>query len=203
MNARRQVGGRTARIGGPAGLRLSNSLCLCTGILAALLVFWRPAAAGFGQGEERMHSREYDVKAAFLLNFTKFIEWPPPEQPDRPFMICIFGEDPFAGVLDKLVSGETVNGRKLVVSRVGEERPAGCQIVFMDHAAKEVRRVLSSLGPGVLTVGEGDEFLHQGGMIAFIIEDRHVRFDINQKAAGTAALKFSSKLLSVARTVDK
>ncbi len=69
--------------------------------------------------------------------------------------------------------------------------------------AKDVTKTPSGLGRGVLTVGEGDDFVRQGGIIAFVIENRRVRFDINQAAAENAALKLSSKLLSVARSIEK
>src|SRR5579884_21307 len=149
---------------------------------------------------------EYEVKAAFLLNFTKFIDWPPAAYADAnsPFTICLLGGDPFGRVLDDMVEGETVDGRKLVVRRISE--PPGrksCQMLFLGSGEKEVRRVLSELGPGVLTVGDHERFIHEGGMIAFVIDNRRVRFDINQAAAEAAGLKLSSKLLSVARRVAR
>jgi hypothetical protein len=106
---------------------------------------------------------EYQVKAVFLLNFTKFIEWPAAafELPVSPVTICILGEDPF-----------------------GAAKP------------------LPDLGPGVLTVGEGETFTREGGMIGLVIDNRRVRFDVNQTAAERAGLKISSKLLSVARDVQ-
>jgi hypothetical protein len=149
-------------------------------------------------------SLEYRVKAAFLLNFTKFIEWPAPEAPEgAPFSICVLGDDPFGGVLDRMVEGEAVNGRKLAVQRIGRQQPAACQIVFAGRNEKELAPYLAGLGPGVLTVGEDDQFLRAGGIIAFVIENRRVRFVINQGAAAKASLKISSKLLSVARSVEK
>jgi hypothetical protein len=149
---------------------------------------------------------EYEVKAAFLLNFTKFVEWPPAifADPGAPFAICVLGQDPFGRALDEVVAGETVAGHKLIVRRVPEaSEPQGCQLVFVGEAGKDTAKTLSSLPHGVLTVGEGDRFLHDGGMIAFVIENRRVRFDIHQSAALGADLKLSSKLLSVARTVEK
>jgi hypothetical protein len=146
-------------------------------------------------------SLEYQVKAAFLLNFVKFVEWPAsafPEQ-DSPISICILGADPFGKTLDQLVAGESVNGRKLTVERVKRTPPPkNCQVVFLSKA-----ETLPSWGPGVLTIGEGDNFVREGGMIGFLIENRRVRFDINQIAAEKAELKLSSKLLSVARSVAK
>ncbi len=149
---------------------------------------------------------EYQVKAAFLLNFTKFIEWPAGAFTDgrSPLTICILGADPFGSVLDQIVEGEDVNGRMVTVQRIGQPpAPKSCQVLFVARPEKEVPKILNELGPGVLTVGNGDTFLHDGGMIAFVLSDRHVRFDINQKAAGDAMLTVSSRLLNVARNVQK
>ena len=149
---------------------------------------------------------EYQVKAAFLLNFAKFVDWPPAAyaNADSPTTICILGKDPFGRGIDDLVQGETVNGRKLVVQRISRAPAAhACQIVFTQQSGKESAEILAGLGPGVLTVGEGESFVRGGGIIAFLVENRHVRFDIDQKAAEAADLKLSSKLLAVARSVQK
>jgi hypothetical protein len=145
---------------------------------------------------------EYQVKAAFLLNFTKFIDWPRAEA-DATFDICLVGGDPFGSVLDQMVEGETFQGRKLAVQRVRRPVPASCHVVFVAKAEKDVEMLLSSLGPGVLTVGEESGFVRAGGMIGFVIADRKVRFDINESASARAGLKISSKLLSIARSVEQ
>jgi hypothetical protein len=147
---------------------------------------------------------DYQVKAAFLLNFTKFVEWPSSAFPSNntPITICLTGEDPFGGALQNMVAGEVVNGRSLVVQRVGSRPPAGCRVVFVDRS-QNTSRILANVGEGVLTVGEGEEFLREGGMIGFVIENRRVRFDINQAATARGGLKASSRLLSVARSVRK
>jgi hypothetical protein len=149
---------------------------------------------------------EHQVKAAFLLNFTKFIEWPSNVFADdrSPLTICILGENPFAGALEDMVNGEVVNGRKLVLQTVRRGAPPeACRVLFISKSEKEVRKTLSAVGPGVLTVGEGENFLHEGGMIAFVVENRRVRFDIHVTAAANAMLTINARLLSVARTVEK
>jgi len=148
---------------------------------------------------------EYRVKAAFLLNFTKFIEWPAVESAgaDSASAICIMGEDPFDGVLDQLVEGETLNSRKIVVQRVRRPPPGSCRILFVAKSEKDVAPVLAALGPGMLTVGEDPGFLRDGGMIAFVVENGRVRFDIAPGVAAKAGLKMSSRLLSVARSVTR
>ncbi len=145
---------------------------------------------------------EYQIKAAFLLNFTKFIEWPTTEgAAGSPFSICVVGEDPFGPVLDQLVEGETVGGRRIAVRRVHAEAPGSCSLLYVSKLEQNVSGVLAGAGPGVLTVGEGDGFLDEGGMIAFVLENRRVRFNIDQGAAQKAGLKLSSRLLGVARSV--
>lgn len=148
----------------------------------------------------------YSVEAAFLMNFTKFIDWPPIafKDPGAFFEICILGEDPFGSALGQVIQGDQAEGHKLAVRHI--QRPPEqktCQILYVSDSEKHVTAILSDLGPGVLTVGNGDVFLNEGGIIAFVIEGRHVRFDIDQRAASKESLVISAKLLSVARSVRK
>jgi len=147
---------------------------------------------------------EYQVKAAFLLNFTRFVEWPASAFPDSeaPIAICIVGEDPFGGAIDQIVAGEVVGSRKVEVRRIKTPpAPKSCQVIYVGKQDPGAPPVLSALGPGVLVVGEGDSLLREGGMIAFILDNRRVRFNINQSAAEKAGLKLSARLLTVARSV--
>jgi hypothetical protein len=150
-------------------------------------------------------SLEYQVKSAFLLNFTKFIEWPAGSfgNADAPLSICILGDDPFGATLDRIAGGEIVNGRGIAIERLKKlPVPNSCRVLFISRQEKEPRSPLD-LSTGVLTVGEGEGFMHDGGMIAFVIENRRVRFEINQTVAENAGFKISSKLLSVAKAVGK
>jgi hypothetical protein len=180
--------------------RLLRHATILLGLLTSLVVTSRGALQAADQPVS-----EYQVKAAFLLNFTKFIDWPPAALPDdgSPFSVCILGNDPFGRALDLIVDGETVNARKLVIQRLRRPPAAkACQVLFVGKSEKDVPQLLSGLDPGILTVGEGDRFLREGGMISFVIESRRVRFDINRKKTDNAGLKVSSKLLSVARAVE-
>lgn len=146
---------------------------------------------------------EYQVKAAFLLNFARFVEWPETTypSPEAPFSICVLGEDPFGTALSQTVEDESVNGRKIAVRQIRRPSTAeACQILFVSKSEKFSG---AEFGPGILTVGEADGFLTHGGIIAFVIEDRKVRFDIGRNAAAKAGLKLSSKLLRVARSLEK
>jgi hypothetical protein len=167
---------------------------------AAALLFLGLITAALGEPP----LREYEVKAAYLLNFTKFVEWPVTERSANPvFSICLLGDDPFDGALDRIVEGESVNGRKIVVQRIHRPQTVPCDMVFVHASERDLSGYLSSLGPGVLTVGEDDHFLREGGMIAFVLDQRRVRFDVNPRAASAAALKLSSKLMSVARNIER
>src|SRR5580658_4627257 len=170
-------------------------------ILLALVIGFALAAPNTLGGADQ--SLEYRVKAVFLLNFIKFTEWPPSAftASDSPISICILGADPFGDALDQVIAGESANGRKVALERLKRAPSAkACQVLFISKSEKNIEKVLPVLGPGVLTVGDEENFVHAGGMISFIIENRRVRFDINQTAAENAALKLSSKLLSVARS---
>ena len=150
--------------------------------------------------------QDYQVKAAYLLNFTKFVTWPQDAFDDAqsPLSICVLGEDPFEGALDQVVEGEVVQGRKLAVQRIQRApKPKSCQVLFVGRSEKNVAGMLSGLGPGVLTVSDRPDFIREGGIIMFVNQDRHVRFDINQRAAANASLTISSRLMTVARSVEK
>jgi hypothetical protein len=182
------------------GVRRPNlaALLLCLSVTA-----WLTLALSSKAADEPL---EYRVKAAFLLNFTKFIEWPASafETPDSPIAVCILGEDPFGAALDEILAGEVVNGRKLSLRRLKRPpAPRSCQVLFVSRSEKESHPALPNAGTGMLTVGEGEDFVREGGMIGFLIDNRRVRFDINQTAAENAGLKLSSKLLSVARSIKR
>ena len=151
---------------------------------------------------------EYQVKAAFLYNFVKFVEWPPQvfKSPTDRIGICILGQDLFGGALDDAVRGKTFEGRMFVVPRISEVRQAGgCQILFVSASeSKRVQAILAELeASSILTVGETEGFAAQGGVIDFRLEAGKVRFRVNVDAAERARLKISSKLLSLAQLVKK
>lgn len=180
-----------------------HSLRRMRGFAACGLLFCAGATGALWAAEATL---EYKVKAAFLLNFTKFIDWPPGafSAPDEPFAICILGSDPFGKALDDIVEGESVGDHKLTVRRITDvPQPKTCQMLFIGPGEKEASRTLEAVGPGVLTVGEGDTFTREGGAIGFVVDRRRVRFDINVSAAGRAGLKLSSRLLSVARAIER
>jgi hypothetical protein len=149
---------------------------------------------------------EYEVKAAFLYNFAKFVEWPAPsfKSETAPFVLGIVGEDPFGNALPAVVEHEQVKGRPVEIRHYREgEDFTGCHLLFISRSeAKRLRQLLPAADKNsILTVGEDADFLSQGGMINFALVNKSVRFDINKKATTQAGLKISSKLLAVARSV--
>jgi hypothetical protein len=147
------------------------------------------------------------VTAAVLFNFVKFVEWPVDafHESSSPLALCVLGDDAIADSLDAVVQGEKLNGRPLVVRRLSDARPVReCHVVFIGPL--ETGRLPDVLGrlaaSNVLTVGEGDRFLDQGGMIRLFLEQNRLRFDVNLDAAERSHLKLSSKLLRLARAVN-
>jgi hypothetical protein len=149
---------------------------------------------------------EYQVKAAFLYNFAKFVEWPPSafRNASAPLQICIFGRDPFGQGLRDIVSTKTVNGRKFEVDYLIDLQLArACHILFIASSEKaRIKQILESMrGAVALTVSDTEGFAEQGGMIDFLLDNDRVLFEVNRNAAEQAGLKISSKLLSVAKVV--
>lgn len=149
---------------------------------------------------------EYQVKAAFLFNFAKFIDWPENSfaSPQSPFSVCVLGADPFGRALDDALRGKAIAARPVVVSRLRDPAMARqCQIAFV--SASEKSRLPSVFGAvrgsSVLLVGETENFAASGGTIQFTLEDNHIRFTINTDAAERSRLQISSKLLALARIV--
>lgn len=165
---------------------------------AAALVAACPAAP------RAQRSLEYEVKAAFLFNFVQFVEWPGESmRAGEPFRICLAGENPFGGVLERTVAGEQAAGRPIEVEAIAADAPPSrCQVLFVPRTlAARAPTILRTVGTlPILTVGESARFLEAGGLVDFVVEGGHVRFDINADAAAARGLRISSKLLRVARS---
>lgn len=149
---------------------------------------------------------EYHVKAAFIYNFAKFVEWPPQAFKGRadPITICILGKDPFGDALTQAVNGKAIEGKPFFVREIPDaQHAAGCHILFIvGSERKRLRSILDALrGAAVLTVGETDGFASEGGIINFKIDAGRVRLQINIDAAEHARLSISSKLLSLSEIV--
>jgi hypothetical protein len=149
---------------------------------------------------------EYQVKAAFLYNFAKFVDWPPLTfRTDKdPVRICVLGQNPFGGALGEAFDGKTVLGRPFVVVSVpNADAVPDCQILFIGSSErKRLRSIFAELRTiGILTVGETEGFAAQGGIVNFKVEDGRVHLEINIEAAGLAKLRINSRVLSLAQIV--
>ena len=181
------------------------------GVLSPRWVLWVLGTVGLlflSARAQTSTAGEYQVKAAFLYNFAKFIEWPPSSFSDAsaPLRICILGRDPFGMELHDIANEKTVNGRKLQVTQLADLRTARtCHILFIASSEKtELKQTLESLqGADVLTVGDTKGFVEKGGMINFVLENDRVRFEVNHRAAEQAGLKVSAKLLNIAKSVTE
>jgi hypothetical protein len=145
-------------------------------------------------------ANEYEVKAAFLFNFTRFVDWPPSSR-SAPFCIGVDGADPFNSALEDVVKGRSVGGRAIAIKhfKPGDDATA-CEIVFISAAdPRKAAAVLTQFkGAPILTVGDAPGFCKIGGVIGFSVQGNKVKLDINPDAALRARLQISSKLLSLA-----
>jgi YfiR/HmsC-like len=140
---------------------------------------------------------EYRVKAAFLFNFAKFVEWPA-EADGGPLQICVAGRNVFGDALADTVRGENINGRPLAVRVILEPEP-GCHIIFIPRGAASAAYLRAARGTPSLTVGETRDFIAQGGIVNFTLDGTSVRFEIDPEAAERSGLRISSRLLRLAR----
>ncbi|HTA95980.1 MAG TPA: YfiR family protein [Verrucomicrobiae bacterium] len=163
---------------------------------------------GLGLNEARSQtvSREYPLKAVFLLNFAQFTDWPTNafDAPDSPFVIGVLGDDPFGDVLDEAVKDEQVAGRKFVVERYARvEDVKNCHILFISQPeTRRLDKILDDLkGKPILTVSDIENSDYRGVCVRFITENNKIRLRINTDSLKAANLVMSSKLLRVAEVV--
>jgi YfiR/HmsC-like len=199
IRTRRESRARGARLSRPFTFRYPTALCA----IAVLFFF---AAARQRARAQSQTAAEYEVKAAFLYNFAKFIDWPDSSfaDPGAPFAICVLGVDPFGRTLDGVLEGKTIGNRRVTLSRLQDATQARkCQMLFVSSSeSRRLPEIVERLrGANILLVAEFPGFAEAGGALQFIIEDNRVRFLINTDAAQRAGLRLSSKLLSVARVV--
>ncbi len=145
---------------------------------------------------------EYQLKAAFLFNFAKFVDWPPEAFPSEtsPLVIGVLGQNPFGKDLGDVIRNKVIGGHPVTQRMTSLEAAGGCHVLFISSSErKRLREIIHTLqGNSVLTVGDSDEFIAAGGMINLFVEGKKIRFQINQPAAKSAGLKVSSKLLCLA-----
>src|SRR5919112_5817190 len=165
--------------------RLRTAVALCVTLMGLTVADGLWSQVSIRNDRAPDESLEYRVKAAYLLNFTRYVEWPTPAASDSRLSICVMGADPFGRILDATVTGRTVQGRPLEVRRIQSAAEAiGCEVVFVSNETWRHNpgslRALSSAGS--LTVGESEQFARRGGGIGFVIRDEKVRFVVNDQA---------------------
>jgi hypothetical protein len=180
-------------------MNLTLSLILFLGAVLQLRAQGAPPGPAFD---------EYQVKAAFLYNFAKFVEWPLGTFANStdPIVICIVGQDPFGSTLDDMVQGKKIGGRFFAVRRLPDTLQAGkCQILFIGAGGwKRTQALLDAVkGAAILTVGETDDFTALGGVVGFKLDGPRVRLQIAPEAGERSRLRISSKLLSLAEIVKR
>ena len=149
---------------------------------------------------------EYKVKAAFLFHFAQLVDWPSDafKAGDQSFNLCIFDDEPHRQELQSTLEGKPIGARVAHVRLLNQTQPAqGCNILFLgrDESRRQIAVIRNLRGQPVLTVGEADNFLSEGGIIRLHLEQDKIRFDINVDAAGSSQLKISSRLLLLASSV--
>jgi hypothetical protein len=162
-----------------------------------------PVLLGFPlKGADRS---EYEVKAAFLVNFTHFVEWPAPPSAGQ-FRLCVVGPDPFGDSLERVVGSRTVNDRPIVIRRFPRTVDGtSCQIAFLgdlDRGALLRLLRMPELSHS-LTVGDSPKFAERYGVIGFILENNRVNLALNTARAAKSGLKINSQLMRVARMVPE
>jgi len=175
--------------------------------LAAFVAVWVFQCTGMMHAQQPK-PKEYEVKAAYLYNFGRFVRWPAdvPTAQDNSFPICVLGQDPFGATLDSTLVGETLAGKPVVVKRISRAQDVGdCRIMFISSTEENhLKQILGALEKTlVLTVSDMPDFSRRGGMIQFVLEGGKVRFEINLASAEAARLIVSAELLKVAATVRK
>ena len=176
-------------------------------LLTMVVLAW--ALVGFPcSWAQRPKPSDYQVKAAYLYNFGRFVEWPSELTTAKsgPFTICVLGQDPFGSTLDATLAGETIAGKNVIAKRISTpQESVNCQIVFLSAAeAGRLNKIMEGLDKvAVLTVSDMPQFAQRGGMIQFVLEGNRVRFEVNLIATQHAGLTLSSDLLKVATAVRR
>jgi hypothetical protein len=171
------------------------------GTTVLLLAFCGPCGADTS-------TREYQVKAAFIYNFTQFIDWPAGalEKDDSPLVVAVVGNDPFNGALEQAMANKTVGTHPIVVKHFASvDAIDACQLLFVPAAQDgSLGAILSKVGNGrILTVGETDAFIAAGGAIRLYVDGGRMRFELDPDACDAAKLVVSAQLMKLAKIHKK
>jgi hypothetical protein len=190
---------------GPESVTGVHSCCLSK--FMALAVAWVLVGVSCLHAQQSKPT-EYQVKAAYLYNFGRFVKWPPALGAGKgdSFPVCVLGRDPFGSILDSTLAGEALEGKPVVIRRIARPQDAAdCRILFVSSTEENhLKEILAAIDQaGVLTVSDMPGFSRRGGMIQFVVEGDRIRFEINLATAESAKLVLSSELLKVAAAVRR
>jgi hypothetical protein len=178
-------------------------LRLCRpGVGLLLVCLLSPCAAAFAGNVREL--QEHQVKAAFVFNLAAFVTWPREalQQPSTPLRFCLLRGEAVGRTLERLIAGESLEGRPLELVRL---QPAqgwdGCHVLYVGRGTDWEPRSPAQRGGATLTVGDGDEFLRRGGMIALQRRRNRIHPVINLVEVEASALRLSSKLLRLATLI--
>jgi YfiR/HmsC-like len=177
----------------------------CLSHLLALAVLWAFTGTLFLHAQSS--PTEYQVKAAYLYNFGKFVEWPAKDtSSETSFNICVLGQDPFGSTFGSTIGGESIKGKSVLLKSIPRAQEAvGCHILFISSSEEpHLKEILAALDKtSVLTVSDMPHFTRRGGMIQFVMEANRVRFEVNLTSTERTGLTVSSQLLKVAISVRR
>jgi hypothetical protein len=181
------------------GFKVAKRLLLCLIVLCGAAVDFDRATA------KELSFPEYEIKATFLLNFGKFIEWPV-TPPSSCFHICILGANPFEDAMNS-ISGKTVRSLPIKVSYIASIKDfhtiEGCNILFISRSEKaNLSQILQiTNGHPILTVADHKDLAKLGVIINLVTIDDKVRFEINLRSAKSAGIRISSEMLKLATAI--
>ncbi|MCC6124923.1 MAG: YfiR family protein [Pirellulales bacterium] len=201
---------RSELVGAP-GIARSDTGARALGLAAMLLagMWWLPAArAQAPQSEPAALHKDYEVKAAYLYGFGRYIEWPENafQKASDPFVIGVVGEDPIIGALEEISAKRKIQQRKIVVRRfaAADDFKQPCQILFVSHSIppeEQAALIKKTRGLPLLAVGETPGFAENGGGANFISEGDRVQFEINIESARRSRLRMDAQLLKRGKPV--
>lgn len=145
--------------------------------------------------------QEYELKAVFLYNLGHFVSWPPKSMNNGYFLICVLGKDPFQNSLDLATNGKQLHNQSVKLRYLKRvEEGLDCQVVFISSSEEPfISSIVSTLEKyPILTVSDTHNFLNEGGMIRFAIQDGKVKLHINKTNIKKVNLNISARLLAVA-----
>lgn len=183
--------------------------CLLLPALACAMTLAGSAGRLSAQSEDNAEAnREYAIKAAYLYQFGRYVQWPAKAfpNPQAPFVIGVLADDPVVTILNQIAQEKKIDGRPIQIRRFSPSgNLQGCHILYLSASLSpetQVEAIRRALGHGMLLVGDSDGLLERGGMIQFVIEDNKVRVNIALKTAKREGLTISAKLLQVAHVVE-